>query len=77
MNLFSSAKINSKDSDKRPCLYCNILFTPDPRNIKRGWGRCCSKSCAAAMKYKYKSMSEFERIREKRNDVLKTLGIND
>lgn len=75
MNLFNSAKLNSKDSDKKECLYCNRLFIPDPRNVKRGWGRCCSKHCASALKFKYNRMSESERIMEKRNDVLKTLGI--
>ena len=75
MNLFNDAKIKSKDSDKKECLYCSKKFIPDLRNVKRGWGRCCSKSCAGSLKTKYKYMSKAERIREKRNDVLKTLGI--
>lgn len=75
MDLFKNAKIKSKDSDKRECLYCNKEFTPDLRNVKRGWGKCCSKSCASSLKTKYKYMSKSERIREKRNDALKSLGI--
>ena len=75
MNLFENAKVKSKDADKRECLNCNRLFIPDPRNVKRGWGRCCSKHCAAALKFKYNKMSESERVREKRNDVLRALGI--
>lgn len=73
MNLFNNAK--SKESDKRECLYCGSEFTPDMRNAKRGWGKCCSKSCAASLKTKYRFMSKSERIREKRNDALKSLGI--
>ena len=73
MDLFNKAK--SKNSDKRECLYCGNEFTPDMRNTKRGWGKCCTKSCAASLKTKYKFMSKSERIREKRNDALKSLGI--
>ena len=75
MDLFKNAKIKSKDSDKKECLYCGDEFTPDLRNVKRGWGRCCSKSCAGSLKTKYKYMTKAERIREKRNDTLKSLGI--
>lgn len=32
---------------KRECDYCGNTYTPDERNLKRGWGLCCSKSCAA------------------------------
>lgn len=32
---------------KRNCDNCGEEYDADPRNLKRGWGRCCSKSCAA------------------------------
>lgn len=32
---------------KRKCDYCKKEYDADMRNIKRGWGLCCSKSCAA------------------------------
>lgn len=32
---------------KRNCDHCNKEYTADNRNLKRGWGLTCSKSCAA------------------------------
>lgn len=32
---------------KRKCDICKKTYEADERNIKRGWGLCCSKSCAA------------------------------
>jgi len=32
---------------KRKCDHCGKEYNADPRNVKRGWGLCCSKSCAA------------------------------
>lgn len=29
------------------CKWCASSFTPDNRNLKKGWGKCCSKRCAA------------------------------
>lgn len=37
--------------------YCNVCFkdfTSDLRNLKRGWGLSCSKSCAAKMRERKK-----------------------
>jgi hypothetical protein len=31
----------------RKCDVCSKNYSADERNIKRGWGLCCSKSCAA------------------------------
>lgn len=31
----------------RKCDVCSREYLADPRNLKRGWGLCCSKSCAA------------------------------
>lgn len=37
---------------KRPCDNCRAYYFADPRNLKRGWGLCCSKSCAAQKREK-------------------------
>jgi hypothetical protein len=39
---------------KRNCDNCNIEYLADQRNLKRGWGLCCSKSCAASKREKSK-----------------------
>lgn len=31
----------------RKCDVCGKDYKADSRNLKRGWGLCCSKSCAA------------------------------
>lgn len=72
MTLFDKAK------DKRVtknCHNCNKEFTPDKRNVNRGWGLCCSKSCAATYKNKLIKMSGRELIKEVRDMRLSQLGI--
>ena len=32
------------------CEYCGRPFQTDTRNLARGWGKCCSKSCAASLR---------------------------
>lgn len=32
---------------KRKCDNCGKEYLADERNLNRGWGLCCSKSCAA------------------------------
>lgn len=39
---------------KRKCDNCSKEYEADERNIKRGWGLCCSKSCAASKREKSK-----------------------
>ena len=34
------------------CENCGRPFQADTRNIARGWGKCCSKSCAAYLREK-------------------------
>lgn len=34
------------------CENCGRPFQADTRNIARGWGKCCSKSCAAILREK-------------------------
>ena len=38
----------------RICENCGRQFQADSRNVARGWGRFCGKSCAAAYKFKKK-----------------------
>ncbi len=38
----------------RNCDHCGKSYTADNRNIKRGWGLTCSKSCAAKKREKSK-----------------------
>ena len=39
---------------KRKCDNCPKEYLADNRNLKRGWGLCCSKSCAASKREKSK-----------------------
>jgi hypothetical protein len=39
---------------KRNCDECKKEYSADSRNTKRGWGLCCSKSCAAKKREKSK-----------------------
>ncbi len=43
----------------RICKNCGQPFQADTRNIDRGWGLCCSKSCAAAYRQKPKDDTGF------------------
>ena len=38
----------------RDCDNCSVQYKADNRNIKRGWGLCCSKKCAAEKREKSK-----------------------
>jgi len=51
----------------RNCNNCNTQYEADERNVKRGWGLCCSKSCAAYMREKSKKGYNPERVA--RNNV--------
>lgn len=37
---------------ERNCDNCNKNYLADTRNLNRGWGLCCSKSCAASKREK-------------------------
>lgn len=73
-NLFEIAK-DKPNPNQRHCLFCDVEYIADMRNVKRGWGLCCSKSCAALLRSKYSKLKGVDLIREKRNDALKKLGI--
>lgn len=47
---------------KRNCDYCGREYEADERNVKRGWGLCCSKSCAANKREKTKPNYNSERV---------------
>lgn len=39
---------------ERKCDNCGRTYYADTRDLKRGWGLCCSKSCAAEKREKSK-----------------------
>lgn len=52
----------------RACDYCGNVYIVDKRNLNRGWGLCCSKSCAASKREfekkssKTKQAEQYDRI---------------
>lgn len=53
MNIFKHAKENAtkalgSGTVRRFCDNCQQPYTADSRNLNRGWGLCCSKSCASS-----------------------------
>ena len=57
---------------KRNCDNCGKQYQADNRNLKRGWGLCCSKSCAA--KKREMSRPDYNPERVKYNN-LKRAGL--
>jgi len=47
---------------KRNCDNCGDEYKADTRNLNRGWGKCCSKSCAAKLREKTKPGYNPERV---------------
>lgn len=47
---------------KRNCDTCKKEYEADERNVKRGWGLCCSKSCAAKKREKSKPSYDPKRV---------------
>ena len=37
---------------ERKCQRCGKVFQAKTADVKRGWAKCCSKSCAAAKREK-------------------------
>lgn len=68
---------------KRFCDNCKKEYEVDERNYKRGWGLCCSKSCAASKREKSKKGYNPEKValnnirRENWNDDLLDKGFGD
>lgn len=48
---------------RRSCNNCGEGYDADERNLKRGWGLCCSKSCAAKLREKQKPGYDPERVK--------------
>ena len=48
---------------ERNCDNCKKEYKADNRNLKRGWGLCCSKSCAAKKREKSKPGYNEERVK--------------
>ena len=46
----------------RSCDNCGKEYHSDSRNFNRGWGLCCSKSCAAKKREKDKPGYDPERV---------------
>ena len=59
----------------RNCDVCKKEYNADERNVKRGWGLCCSKSCAAKKREMSKPGYSPERV--KRNNVRRELWWDD
>lgn len=51
---------------ERYCANCKEKYNADERNLKRGWGLTCSKSCAASKREKSKLGYDPKRV-EKNN----------
>lgn len=47
---------------KRSCDLCKKEYLADERNLKRGWGLCCSKSCAARKREQSKPSYNPDRV---------------
>ena len=56
---------------KRNCNKCDKEYMADERNLKRGWGLNCSKSCAASSREKSKPTYNAERV--KANNIRREL----
>ena len=75
MNLFDKAKKDGIKSSNKFCAWCKNSFQPDPRNEKRGWAKCCSKSCAVSLRNHLNQMPHNERMTEIRDIKLRELGL--
>lgn len=70
MNIFKKAKLKEKKESFSRCHYCKSEFKPDSRNVKRGWGLFCSKSCSTRWRNKKKTKSDI------RDYNIRRLGIS-
>ena len=61
---------------KRNCDECGNEYKADERNLKRGWGLCCSKSCAAKNREKSNPTYNPETV-AKNNERRKNWNIKD
>ena len=54
MNLFTKAKNESHKYGIHRCHFCSGEFKPDKRNLNRGWGMFCSKTCSSLFRQNLK-----------------------
>ena len=54
---------------ERRCDNCGKKYKADTRNLKRGWGLCCSKRCAASKREKGKPSYNPEQV--KANNIIR------
>lgn len=73
MNLFEKAVLTKET--KPLCLCCNKPFSPDKRNLNRGWGMFCSKSCSVKYRNKVGRMSKSDQLVESREKKIRQLGL--
>lgn len=74
MNLFEKSKL-LQDKGIKECFFCGNAFIPDKRNLNRGWGLFCSKSCSTKNLNSLFGMSQNERKQYLREKKLRQLGI--
>ncbi len=75
MSLFLKAKNESYRDGVHLCYFCNKEFKPDKRNLNRGWGMFCSKTCSSRHIIHISKLSKEEWLAVKRDLNLKKLGI--
>ena len=46
---------------ERSCKWCGKLFMAKRADVKRGWAKCCSKSCSASLREKKLDRFGFQR----------------
>jgi hypothetical protein len=75
MNIFKTAKDNVErvtgGKVTRNCDHCGTPYEADSRNLKRGWGKSCSKSCAASLREK--SRPGYDPARVEANNIRRIL----
>ena len=65
---------------KRNCDCCGKEYMADNRNLKRGWGLTCSKSCAAKKREMSKPSYNPERValnNLKRQGIYSSFGLSE
>ena len=60
---------------ERKCDNCGKTYNAETRDLKRGWGKCCSKKCAASLREKSKSNYNPERV--KYNNIRRELWVEN
>lgn len=75
MNLFDKSKFKAQSSSISSCHHCGKEFLPDKRNVNRGWGMFCGKSCAVSFRNKLGKLKNSDLVIEIRDLKLRKLGI--